>query len=68
MYNGPSQVYCIEPQGRIHQYTKGLVEVTSDNLDIWADSRLPDKRVYWTISFFISHPKHMLWVLKEPSQ
>ena len=23
MYNGLSQVYCIEPEGRIHQYTKG---------------------------------------------
>ena len=23
MYNGLSQVYCIEPEGRIHYYTKG---------------------------------------------
>ena len=25
--------------------------------------RLPDKSVYWKIIFFISHPKHMLWVV-----
>ena len=24
MYNGPSQVYCIKPEGRIHWYTKWL--------------------------------------------
>ena len=23
MYHGLSQVYCIEPDGRIHNYTKG---------------------------------------------
>ena len=27
--------------------------------------RPPDKSVYWKIIFFISHPKHMLWVLKR---
>ena len=27
--------------------------------------RPPDKSMYWTISFFISHPKSMLWVLKR---
>ena len=26
-------------------------------------SRPPDKSAYWKIIFFISHPKHMLWVL-----
>ena len=25
----------------------------------------PDKSVYWKFIFFISHPKHMLWVLKR---
>ena len=25
----------------------------------------PDKSAYWKIVFFISHPKHMLWVLKR---
>ena len=25
----------------------------------------PDKSVYWKTIFFISHPKHMLWVLKR---
>ena len=30
--------------------------------------RTPDKSVYWKIVFFISSPKHMLWVLEEPSQ
>ena len=30
--------------------------------------RPPDKSVYWKTIFFIFHPKHMLWVLKEPSQ
>ena len=28
-------------------------------------TRPPDKRVYWKIIFFISHPKHMLLVLKR---
>ena len=28
-------------------------------------NRPPDKSVYWKIIFFISHPKHMLWVLKR---
>ena len=27
--------------------------------------RAPDKSVYWKIIFFISHPKHMLWILKR---
>ena len=25
----------------------------------------PDKSVYWKTIFFISHQKHMLWVLKR---
>ena len=28
-------------------------------------ARPPDKSVYWKTIFFISHPKHMLWVLKR---
>ena len=28
-------------------------------------NRPPDKSVYWKTIFFISHPKHMLWVLKR---
>ena len=28
-------------------------------------SRTPDKSVYWKTIFFISHPKHLLWVLKR---
>ena len=27
--------------------------------------RPPDKSEYWKVIFFISHPKHMLWVLKR---
>ena len=27
--------------------------------------RPPDKSACWNIIFFISHPKHMLWVLKR---
>ena len=27
--------------------------------------RPPDKSAYWKSIFFISHPKHMLWVLKR---
>ena len=27
--------------------------------------RAPDKSAYWKTIFFISHPKHMLWVLKR---
>ena len=27
--------------------------------------RPPDKSAYWKTIFFISHPKHMLWVLKR---
>ena len=29
------------------------------------ESRPPDKSVYWKIIFFISHPKHMWWVLNS---
>ena len=29
-----------------------------------ATTRPPDKSAYWKSIFFISHPKHMLWVLK----
>ena len=32
---------------------------------ITVKSRPPDKSVYWKTIFFISHPKHMLWVLKR---
>ena len=28
-------------------------------------SRPPDKSAHWKIIFFISDPKHMLWVLKR---
>ena len=28
-------------------------------------SRPPDKSEYWKTIFFVSHPKHMLWVLKH---
>ena len=28
-------------------------------------ARSPDKGAYWKTIFFISHPKHMLWVLKR---
>ena len=34
---------------------------------ISASLRPPDKSVYWKTNFLISQPKHMLWVLKEPS-
>ena len=27
--------------------------------------RPPDNSAYWIIIFFISHPKHMLWVLQR---
>ena len=27
--------------------------------------RPPDKSVYWRTIFFVSHPKHLLWVLKR---
>ena len=33
-------------------------------LDLGLYNKPPDKSVYWTTIFFISHPKHMLWVLK----
>ena len=35
-----------------------------DLLNISYDRPL-DKSANWKISFFISHPKHMLWVLKR---
>ena len=34
-------------------------------LDFLGWIRPPDKSVYWKIVFFITHPKHMLWVLVE---
>ena len=30
-----------------------------------SQTRAPDKSAYWKTIFFISHPKHMLWVLKR---
>ena len=33
--------------------------------DIMPRIRPPDKSAYWKIIFFITHPKHMLWVLKR---
>ena len=42
---------------------KGKVHVSiTEELKI---SRPPDKSVYQKIIVFISHPKHMLWVLKR---
>ena len=34
-------------------------------LDEVYKDRPPDKCVYWKFIFIISHPKHMLWVLKR---
>ena len=30
-----------------------------------ASMQAPDEGAYWKTIFFISHPKHMLWVLKR---
>ena len=35
-----------------------------DNHALVPYGRPPDKSAYWKIMFFISHPKHMFWVLK----
>ena len=35
------------------------------NLFYRENARPPDKSAYWKTIFFISHPKHMLWVLKR---
>ena len=39
--------------------------VGRDTNSMKSHPRPPDKSAYWTIIFFISHPKHMLWVLKR---
>ena len=38
--------------------------VYSENVSVELP-RPPDKSAYRKISFFISHPKHMLWILKR---
>ena len=44
-----------------------LNEWVRNKLKVYANktARPPDKSVYWNIIFFISHPKHMVWVLKR---
>ena len=48
----------------IGKFTQGSVS----SLHKLAKGRPPDKNAYWKTIFFISHPKHLLWVLKGPSQ
>ena len=43
-----------------------LKAVYGGNVSRWCKFRPPDKSAYWKIIFFISHPKHMLSVLKSP--
>ena len=50
-----------------HWLTIGSEKLRALCLGIWVSNvnRPPDKSAYWKIIFFISHPKHMLWVLKR---
>ena len=47
---------------RLHE-----IDPTKVNLNTWRlyHTRPPDDSAYWKIIFFISHPKHMLCVLKR---
>ena len=38
---------------------------TKPHVSFWAHTRPQDKSAYWKIIFFVSHPKHMLCVLKR---
>ena len=56
----------------IHVSSLALVFSTFNNhfcsnfiLTYAAYIRAPDKSAYWKTIFFISYPKHMLWVLKR---
>ena len=41
-----------------------VVEQGSHRLEKYLNiDRPPDKSAYWKIIIFITHPKHMLWVL-----
>ena len=42
-----------------------FVHIFGPNVYELAFFRPPDKSAYWKIIFLISHPKHMLWVLKR---
>ena len=44
---------------------QGRSEYLGDNMSQAEVSRPPDMSVYWKTIFFISHPKHMLKVLKQ---
>ena len=54
---------------RVHALTEHLLLTGSPliciNPDLKNWFRTPDKSVYCKTIFFISHPKHMLWVLKR---
>ena len=75
MCNGLSQVYCIMPEGKIHEYTKGQGLFTLLKVLIFSQTsgeislicRPLVKSAYQIINFLISQPEHMLWVSKEPS-
>ena len=43
----------------LYNYNMGLLNNYQEGI------RPPDKSVYWKITFFISHPKHILWILKR---
>ena len=50
------------------QSSAGIFQLTISYFNLWKKTgthRPPDKSAYWKIIFFISHPKHMLWVLKR---
>ena len=64
------RLYCLlrlkHPLGtKMHVHHNSEVSMGDPLRHKMDNPRPPDKSVYWKISFFISHPKHMLWVLKR---
>ena len=48
-----------------NKQTKPVESSALNCLFMSAFKQASDKSVYWKSIFFISHPKHMLWVLKR---
>ena len=61
------KMYQLDKSGMVPLYIRSP-EIGKGPVDTGELTRPPDKSAYWKIIFFISHVKHMLWVLKEPSQ
>ena len=57
----PDQLVVIYTSLKIEKSSMHSALIRSNMVQL----RPPDKSAYWKIIFLISHPKHMLWVLKR---